>query len=150
MSCTLLATHTSLNHACWCLLVCLFLSLSVSGFETRTVREVGSTDQDKTVPDTKVIESLLTVLHALHDFETQSAYDRHQSGVMYNTLGYEIKRLESSIPGAGKGVFVTKGDIPVGSLVALYPGKYLYYFWKLLGSPKPSKYSAINVFLPRC
>ena len=106
----------------------MFLSLSVSGFETRTVREVGSTDQDKTVPDTKVIESLLTVLHALHDFETQSAYDRHQSGVMYNTLGYEIKRLESSIPGAGKGVFVTKGDIPVGSLVALYPGKYLYYF----------------------
>ena len=95
------------------------------GFETRTVREVGSTDQDKTVPDTKVIESLLTVLH---DIEMQSANDRHQSGVMYNTLGYEIKRLESSIPGAGKGVFVTKGDIPAGSLVALYPGKYLYYF----------------------
>ena len=108
--------------------VCLFVCFCLFGFETRTVREVGSTDQDKTVPDTKVIESLLTVLHALHDIEMQSANDRHQSGVMYNTLGYEIKRLESSIPGAGKGVFVTKGDIPVGSLVALYPGKYLYYF----------------------
>lgn len=41
---------------------------------------------------------------------------------MYDALGYEIKRLDSSIPGAGKGVFVTKGRAPARSLVALYPG----------------------------
>ena len=94
---------------------------------TRTVREVGSSDQDKTVPDSQVTESLVTFLHALHDADTQSTNDKHQSGVMYNTLGYEIKRLDSSIPGAGKGVFVTKGDIPAGSLVALYPGTLSMY-----------------------
>lgn len=110
----------------------------------RTVREVGSTDQDKTVPDTKVIESLLTVLHALHDIEMQSANDRHQSGVMYKTLGYEIKRLESSIPGAGKGVFVTKGDIAVGSLVALYPGTIYWPYEPILIQ------SVGNPFVFRC
>lgn len=89
----------------------------------RTVREVGSIDQDKTVPDSKVTESLSTFLHALHIAETQSPNNLYQSETMYNTLGYEIKRLESNIPGAGKGVFVTKGDIPVGNLVALYPGQ---------------------------
>ena len=41
---------------------------------------------------------------------------------MYNALGYEIKRLDSTIQGAGKGVFVTKGKVPPKSLVALYPG----------------------------
>lgn len=41
---------------------------------------------------------------------------------MYNALGYEIKRLNSTIAGAGKGVFVIKGTVPANSLVALYPG----------------------------
>lgn len=89
---------------------------------TRTVREVSSRDQDKTVPDPKVLESLLTVLHALHDNGVHSAKNMQCAGVMYNALGYEIKRLDSTIPGAGKGVFVTKGTVPAQSLVALYPG----------------------------
>lgn len=98
----------------------------------RTVREVGSIDQDKTVPDSKVTESLSTFLHALHIAETQSANTTYQSETMYNTLGYEIKRLESNIPGAGKGVFVTKGDIPVGNLVALYPGSIYWPYEPIL------------------
>lgn len=89
---------------------------------TRTVREVCSRDQDKTAPDSKVFESLLTVLHALHDNETQSPKNKQYAEVMYNALGYEIKRFDSTIPGAGKGVFVTKGIVPAKSLVALYPG----------------------------
>ena len=90
---------------------------------TRTVREVRSSDQDKTVADSKVLESLLTVLHALHNYnDTQSPKNRQCSGLMYDALGYEIKRLDSTIPGAGKGVFVTKGKVPARSLVALYPG----------------------------
>jgi len=89
---------------------------------TRTVREVSSRDQDKTVPDSKVLKSLLTVLHALHDNGAHSAKNTPCAGVMYNALGYEIKRLDSTIPGAGKGVFVTKGTVPAKSLVALYPG----------------------------
>ena len=89
---------------------------------TRTVREVSSRDQDKTVPDTKVLESLLTVLHALHDNDAHSPKSERCAEVMYNVLGYEIKRSDSTIPGAGNGVFVTKGIVPAKSLVALYPG----------------------------
>ena len=89
---------------------------------TRTVREVSSRDQDKTVPDSKVLESLLSVLHALHNNGAHSSKNTQCAGVMYNALGYEIKRLDSTIPGAGKGVFVTKGTVPAKSLVALYPG----------------------------
>ena len=85
------------------------------------MREVSSRDQDKTVPDFKVLESLLSVLHALHNNSANSP-NPQCAGVMYNALGYEIKRLDSTIPGAGKGVFVTKGTVPVKSLVALYPG----------------------------
>jgi len=89
-------------------------------FLNRTVREVYSADKDKVIPDSKVLESLITVLRELQNIEEK---DR-KSGtvVMYNALGYEIKRLDSTIPGAGKGVFVTRGKIPAGSLVALYPG----------------------------
>ena len=86
------------------------------------MREVSSRDQDKTVPDSKVLESLLIVLHALHNNGAHSLRNTRCVGVMYNALGYEIKRLDSTIPGAGKGVLVTKGTVPAKSLVALYPG----------------------------
>lgn len=90
----------------------------------RTVREVYSADKDKVIPDSKVLESLITALRELQNIEEK---DR-KSGtvVMYNALGYEIKTLDSTIPGAGKGVFVTRGKIPAGSLVALYPGTANY------------------------
>ena len=101
--------------------VCLFLH--------RTVREVSSTDQDKIISDSQVIEHLVTVLHSLHsngESECHHAQFPGQGGsstsAMYNALGFEIKRQESTIPGAGKGVVVSKGNIPMGSLVALYPG----------------------------
>ena len=90
---------------------------------TRTVREVSSRDQDKTVPDSKVLKSLLTVLHALHNNDAPSPKNKQCAGdVMYNTLGYEIKRFNSTIAGAGKGIIVIKGTVPANSLVALYPG----------------------------
>ena len=111
---------------------------------TRTVREVSSRDQDKIVPDSKVLESLSSVLHALHNNGAHSSKNTQCAGVMYNALGYEIKRLDSTIPEAGKGVFVTKGTVPAKSLVALYPGmiktevlfteSYMFCFVLFLGS----------------
>lgn len=94
------------------------------------MREVSSSDQDKIIPDSKVLEHLITVLHALHNNEQNlqicktpfSEEKKTCLGVMCNALGYEIRRLDSTISGAGRGVFVTKGTIPAGSLVALYPG----------------------------
>lgn len=101
------------------------------------MREVSSSDQDKIIPDSKVLEHLITVLHALRNNDQNlqicktpfSEEKKTCLGVMCNALGYEIRRLDSTISGAGRGVFVTKGTIPAGSLVALYPGtRYMFCF----------------------
>ena len=42
--------------------------------------------------------------------------------IMYNTLGFCIERHESVIPGGGRGVVVSKGTIPAGTVVSMYPG----------------------------
>ena len=87
------------------------------------MREVCSSDQDKIIPDCKVVELLMTVLNTLDNNDAQSPESkRNSTEVMYNALGYEIKRLDSTVRGAGRGVFVTRGKITAGSLVALYPG----------------------------
>ena len=93
---------------------------------------VSSKDQDKIVPDYKLLDSLVILLKELN-FCSKSEYpvgrkSTSPQSVMYNVLGYEINRLNSSIPGAGRGVFVTKGQVPGGSLVALYPGVNTYTY----------------------
>ncbi|XP_068726615.1 SET domain-containing protein 9-like [Montipora capricornis] len=117
----------------------------------RTVREVSSSDQDKIIPDSKVIENLITLFRTLHGNE-ENGYDHAHSpgqretfpGAMYNALGFEIKRQESTIPGAGKGVIVTKGTVPIGTLVALYPGTI---YWP----NEPVLFQSIgNPFVFRC
>ena len=90
------------------------------------MRVVSSKDQDKIVPDYKLLNSLVILLKELNCC-SKSEYpvgrkSASPQSVMYNVLGYEINRLNSSIPGAGRGVFVTRGQVPGGSLVALYPG----------------------------
>lgn len=117
----------------------------------RTVREVSSTDQDKIIPDSQVIEQLVAVLHSLHSNREKECHHAQFPGkggnstrAMYNALGFEIKRQESTIPGAGKGVVVTKGNIPMGSLVALYPGTI---YWP----HEPVLFQSIgNPFIFRC
>ena len=94
------------------------------------MRVVSSKDQDKIVPDYKLLDSLVILLKELNCC-SKSEYpvgrkSTSPQSVMYNVLGYEINRLNSSIPGAGRGVFVTKGQVPGGSLVALYPGVNTY------------------------
>jgi hypothetical protein len=41
---------------------------------------------------------------------------------MERVLGYTIHLRKSNIPEAGTGVFVSKGMVTAGSIVALYPG----------------------------
>lgn len=96
------------------------------------MRVVSSKDQDKIVPDYKLLDSLVILLKELNCC-SKSEYpvgrkSTSPQSVMYNVLGYEINRLNSSIPGAGRGVFVTKGQVPGGSLVALYPGVNTYTY----------------------
>jgi len=42
--------------------------------------------------------------------------------VMLNTLGFVTERKCSSLQHAGTGVFVTRGRVQKGSIVAMYPG----------------------------
>ena len=45
--------------------------------------------------------------------------------VMFDVMGFCIERRKSTIPDGGRGVVVTRGQIPKGSVAAMYPGKKL-------------------------
>ncbi|XP_004703666.1 SET domain-containing protein 9 [Echinops telfairi] len=59
--------------------------------------------------------------------------------VLYQTLGFNVARAASSLITAGKGVFVTKGFVPKGAVVSMYPGtvyqKYEPVFFQSIGNP---------------
>ncbi|XP_044302011.1 SET domain-containing protein 9 isoform X2 [Varanus komodoensis] len=69
--------------------------------------------------------------------------DNHQSQnpeeVLFNTLGFSISRRCSSLISAGTGVFVTKGFVPKGAVVSMYPGtvyeKSEPIFFQSIGNP---------------
>lgn len=42
--------------------------------------------------------------------------------ILYKTLGFSVARATSSLISAGKGVFVTRGLVPKGAVVSMYPG----------------------------
>lgn len=49
--------------------------------------------------------------------------------VLFNTLGFSITRDRSSLVSAGTGVFVTKGFVPKGTVVSMYPGNEMFFFF---------------------
>ncbi|KFP73522.1 SET domain-containing protein 9, partial [Acanthisitta chloris] len=59
--------------------------------------------------------------------------------VLFNTLGFSVSRDRSSLVSAGTGVFVTKGFVPRGTVVSMYPGtvyrKHEPIFFQSLGNP---------------
>ncbi|NXR05806.1 SETD9 protein, partial [Semnornis frantzii] len=59
--------------------------------------------------------------------------------VLFNTLGFTVRRDQSSLVSAGTGVFVTKGFVPKGTVVSMYPGtvyrKHEPIFFQSLGNP---------------
>lgn len=48
--------------------------------------------------------------------------------VLFNTLGFTVSRDQSSLVSAGTGVFVTKGFVPKGAVVSMYPGNRMFLF----------------------
>ncbi|XP_010176995.1 PREDICTED: SET domain-containing protein 9, partial [Mesitornis unicolor] len=59
--------------------------------------------------------------------------------VLFNTLGFTVTRDKSSLVSAGTGVFVTRGFVPKGTVVSMYPGtvyrKHEPIFFQSLGNP---------------
>ncbi|NXE44752.1 SETD9 protein, partial [Casuarius casuarius] len=72
-----------------------------------------------------------------HNHESQHVFSPEE--VLFNTLGFSITRDRSSLVSAGTGVFVTKGFVPKGTVVSMYPGtvyrKYEPIFFQSLGNP---------------
>lgn len=104
----------------------------------KTVRQVTERSKDKLVSDEQVSRSLLKLFRALHrkgvHVELRSAPvppvpqflgEEQQAGgqdVIFQSLGFCIDRKPSTLPSAGTGVFVTRGFVPKGAAVAMYPG----------------------------
>ncbi|KAJ6669928.1 hypothetical protein lerEdw1_000477 [Lerista edwardsae] len=59
--------------------------------------------------------------------------------VMFTALGFSITRSPSSLASAGTGVFVTKGFVSKGTVLAMYPGtvyeKFEPIFFQSIGNP---------------
>lgn len=120
-----------------------WIALNLSKNE-KTLRQVTERSKDKLTPDEEVSRALLQlfgVLFRIHSapqqharraqthFKWSTGQDNRCSGgvicghnAMFKTLGFCIDRKPSSLPIAGTGVFVTKGFVPKGAIVALYPG----------------------------
>lgn len=121
-----------------------WIALNLSKNE-KTLRQVPNGAEDKLVPDREVSEALLRLFGLLlrrhwaqHEElrAAQTVYVRSRTttadpceghpangdDAMLQSLGFCIDRKPSSLPSAGTGVFVTRGSVPKGATVAMYPG----------------------------
>lgn len=121
-----------------------WIALNLSKNEN-TLRQVPNRAEDKLVPDKEVSQALLKLfgllfrIHWAQQDELRAAQtlflrglttlgdpreDRpaNEDDAMLQSTGFCIERMPSSLPSAGIGVFVTKGFVPQGATVAMYPG----------------------------
>lgn len=111
----------------------------------KTLRQVSERSEDKLVPDEEVSQILLKLFRVLlrshwaqHD-ELRTAQIQFLRGItteddqcvgnpvcgddaMFQSLGFCVNQKPSTLPSAGTGVFVTRGFVPKGATVAMYPG----------------------------
>lgn len=114
-----------------------WIALNLSRNE-KTLRQVSGRSRDKLAPDDEVSGALLQLFRVLfhsdarrarNNFKRLTGQEDHRRGdlicghdAMFRTLGFCIDREPSSLAFAGTGVFVTKGSVPKGAIVAMYPG----------------------------
>ncbi|XP_070830779.1 SET domain-containing protein 9 [Chaetodon trifascialis] len=111
----------------------------------KTLRQVTQRSKDKLLLDEEVSQRLLRFFRVLlrshwtnhgelraaqTHFLRRVTSEEHQceenpvcgDDAMLQSLGFCIDRKPSTLPHAGTGVFVTKGLVPKGAVVAMYPG----------------------------
>jgi len=102
-----------------------FLPWMLLNLKQKSPRTVSS-ENDKIVPDQHILDQLVGffTLLGIESSMKISAVDRLRQPleVMENYFGFAIERKTSTIRDGGVGVYVTKGKVKQGSLVALYPG----------------------------
>ncbi|XP_078531238.1 SET domain-containing protein 9 isoform X2 [Lissotriton helveticus] len=63
----------------------------------------------------------------------------HPEEILFETLGFSIEEGPSTLVSAGTGVFVSKGVVPKGAVVSMYPGAiyqgYEPIFFQSIGNP---------------
>ncbi|XP_069078438.1 SET domain-containing protein 9 isoform X2 [Pleurodeles waltl] len=63
----------------------------------------------------------------------------HPQEILFEALGFSIKECPSTLISAGTGVFVSKGVVPKGAVVSMYPGAiyqgYEPVFFQSIGNP---------------
>ncbi|XP_073538230.1 SET domain-containing protein 9 isoform X1 [Phyllobates terribilis] len=133
----------------------------------RTLRCVSAGRGDKVVADDDVSSSLVTFFRVLFTWDikkqtelltllpstTRAMYPApdasgqqhrphhtvHPEDAIYKCLGFCIDRRPSSMEAAGTGVFVSKGFVPKGAVVSMYPGavyqNYEPIFFQSIGNP---------------
>ncbi|XP_073418789.1 SET domain-containing protein 9 isoform X2 [Dendrobates tinctorius] len=133
----------------------------------RTLRCVSAGGGDKVVADDDVCSSLITFFRVLftQDIKKQTEllpllppttratypapdasgqqhrphHTLHPADASYKCLGFYIDRQPSSMEAAGTGVFVSKGLVPKGAVVSMYPGavyqNYDPIFFQSIGNP---------------
>ncbi|KAL3869853.1 hypothetical protein ACJMK2_042481 [Sinanodonta woodiana] len=113
----------------------------------RSVRAVQDKSQDKILSDQDVYTCLLNLFEGFYQGSKSSlgsdVYNTNLN-VMDNVLGFQTERQPSVLRDGGFGVIVTKGIVPNGSIVSMYPGTiyqpYEPTFFQSLG----------NQFIFRC
>ncbi|XP_034470675.1 SET domain-containing protein 9 [Hippoglossus hippoglossus] len=132
----------------------------------KTLRKVTERCRDKVVPDEEVSRSLVKLFSALirsHGADHRELRaapftrevpcgeeEQHAENpvcghdAMLRCLGFCIDRQPSTLPSAGTGVFVTKGFVPGGATVAMYPGTVYQAYEPILLQ------SICNPFVFRC
>ncbi|KAK4030230.1 SET domain-containing protein 9 [Daphnia magna] len=98
-----------------------WIALNLKEKGHRSVRKV----DDKIVPDDAIISTLFHFSASLHENLNNGFVNKkpiESLKVMEKVLGYTVQLKQSTIPGAGVGVFVTQGIVTAGSIVAFYPG----------------------------
>ncbi|XP_060765421.1 SET domain-containing protein 9 [Neoarius graeffei] len=135
----------------------------------RTLRQVRHGSEDKRLDDDRVLLSLVGVftellrndacnqteqLRLLPAASRRQYYITHNAAVrrpevapreiMLHTLGFCVEKMASSLQNAGIGVFVTRGQVPKGVPVAMYPGT-------IYQADEPILFQSIrNPFVFRC
>ncbi|XP_069780522.1 SET domain-containing protein 9 isoform X2 [Narcine bancroftii] len=74
----------------------------------------------------------------------ENEMDFNPDGAMFETLGFIVKRATSSLSFAGRGVFITTGKVPKGTVVCMYPGTVYQQYEPILFQ------SICNPFIFRC
>ncbi|XP_017343779.1 SET domain-containing protein 9 isoform X2 [Ictalurus punctatus] len=135
----------------------------------RTLRQVKHRSEDKRLDDGQVLASLMSLFTELlrNDASNQTEqlrllpassrrdyYITHNAAVhrpevaprdiMLHTMGFCVEKMHSSLQDAGIGVFITRGQVPKGVPVAMYPGT-------IYQADEPILFQSIrNPFVFRC